>query len=130
VRELAIAAGGAAPSLNELQELFKDEEYLLWADAAGTAVAIALRRGCSARGQLRAWLHALVLAREASERRARGASSSPEKGSGARAAVASSLARTRAVWGEFAARLASAGWALDEAALETGCGPRIGVGSS
>jgi hypothetical protein len=135
MQELVLAGGGkggdgSGPDLYELHELFRDEEYLLCANATGTAVAMALRRGCSARGQLRAWLHALVLAREASEQRGRGPSSSAEKEKGgdrARAAVTSSLTRTRAVWGEFAARLASAGWALDEAALETGCGPRIGV---
>ena len=100
MRELVLADGGkggdgSAPDLYELHELFGDEEYLLCANATGTAVAMALRRGCSARGQLRAWLHALVLAREASERRGRGASSSPEKEKGGdrarAAAVASSL---------------------------------------
>ena len=73
MRELVLAGGskgsdGSGPDLYELHELFRDEEYLLCANATGTAVAMALRRGCSAQG-LRAWLHALVLAREASERR-------------------------------------------------------------
>ncbi len=110
-----LGGGGGRDDLYVLSRLFRQEEYLLRADEAGSDVKMALKRGCSPRGQLKAWLHALILAREARE------GSQGEKDD----AVRVSLERTRAVWGEFAARLASAGWALDDAALETGCGPRI-----
>lgn len=113
IREL-LGGGEGSLDLYALRELFKDEEYLLSASSRGSVV-IALKRGCSARGQLKAWLQALILAKDAS--------SVKDKD---KVAVASSLARTRAVWGEFVARLASGGWAVDDAVLETGCGPRIG----
>lgn len=117
----------APPDLYALSQLFRAEQYLLCSDgeAAGSAVKIALKLGCSARSQLKAWLHSLILAKEASER-ARGGSARGEKGAlAATRAISSSLERTNGLFDEFVLRLASAGWSLDEAALETGCGPRI-----
>jgi hypothetical protein len=130
--EVVLACGkgrdDGGTQLYTLGQLFEDEEYLLCADEAGSTVRIALKRGCSPRGQLKSWLHALIHARqyglvramETSERREEKKSSGGSVGP-----VAASLERTRAVWAEFEGRLSSAGWTMDEAALETGCGPRI-----
>lgn len=110
-----LLSSGGGDDLYALSRIFGGEEYLLRADAAGSEVRIALKQGCSPAGQLKAWLHALIMARDGSL-----------GGEGDAVTVAaSSLKRTRDVWSEFSTRLASAGWALDEAALETGCGPRI-----
>jgi hypothetical protein len=118
----------AAPDLYALSQLFRNEQYLLCSDGeAGSAVKIALKLGCSARSQLKAWLHALILAKAASEL-AKGGSAREKKGDddgGSARAISSSLERTNALFDEIVLRLSSAGWSLDEAALETGCGPRI-----
>jgi Vitamin B6 photo-protection and homoeostasis len=150
-------------TMRHILDKFEDEAYALRAvndDAcarlpnAKAQVHIMLKQDCSAQMQLKAWLQALMLAKDVSEQGNRAIhslpvmdkddsssdGSNPKKGPGDKTAVAvqkneqlrqglnrvgDTLYRTNKLFDEYAVRLQSAGWELDHAILETHAGPRI-----
>jgi hypothetical protein len=50
--------------LEEVLDVFGDEKYVLWpAESSEQAALIVLKEGCTAVDQLKAWAHALLLAK-------------------------------------------------------------------
>lgn len=113
-----------------LARIFKDEWYLLWMQAASGQVLISLKQGCSSKAQLQAWCHALALARRSVEE---GPNTTQQVRRGAGKIgqemmldmVSETLEDTKKTFDEHVLRLASAGWEVDNAALETSAGPRF-----
>ncbi|GES60658.1 DUF647 domain protein [Aspergillus terreus] len=107
-------AGRAGVPLDRLQELFRAEAYLLF--LRGGNAAILLKRGCTPRAQLKAWMHALLAARVLGETR-EGRDEETERVVGVVDATLRFLNQTR-VDGYLDA-LTRAGWDVELAALET-----------
>lgn len=126
------AEGGV---LNSLLEIFKDERYILW-PARGT-ILIALKRGSSPRTQLKAWYHALALARyntktssqkiRENRKRNREPAEHPKNGEIAISDTRSTLEQVSHDFEGLQQRLTSEGWDLDTAAIETRSGARVQI---
>lgn len=118
--------------LSELMYLFKDEQYLLWCQTAPSAkleVLVVLKDGVDARGQLRAWNHALLFAHRLQTVSSNRVKDVLEDKKVVLESVAATLARNRMTFDGHAKRLADAGWDLDIPVLETSSGLRIKVGA-
>ena len=106
--------------LEVLAELFAAEQYLLWYDVDRRSVLIALKDTITNVGQLKAWAHALLVAREL----ARSDLIRQDV-----ATTVDTLRGTLRVVSEhidnYVARLVEAGWDVETAALETRSGSRI-----
>lgn len=112
-------AGRAGVPLGRLQEAFRAEAYILF--LAGGNAAILLKRGCTPRAQLKAWMHALLAARVLGDMHEAG--DETERVVGVVESTLRFLDQTR-VDGYLDA-LTRAGWDVDLAALETRPGRRI-----
>ncbi|GAB1217021.1 hypothetical protein ATERTT37_006242 [Aspergillus terreus] len=112
-------AGRAGVPLGRLQEAFRAEAYILF--LAGGNAAILLKRGCTPRAQLKAWMHALLAARVLGDMHEAG--DETERAFGVVESTLRFLDQTR-VDGYLDA-LTRAGWDVDLAALETRPGRRI-----
>jgi hypothetical protein len=123
--------------LSALTQLFRNQQYILWCqtatprwyDAPGPQlkVLVVLKQGVSPESQLRAWYHALLLARRISLQ---------SRGSNSAVAleplpkemlfhVASTLELATTTFDSYARRLRAVGWELDIPVLETRSGSRI-----
>jgi hypothetical protein len=116
-----------------LARIFKDEWYMLWMNAASGHVLISLKQGCSSKAQLQAWCHALVLARRSVEQGPNTTQQAERRGGKIEQEmmldmVSETLEDTKKTFDEHVLRLASAGWEVDNAALETCAGPRFVFG--
>lgn len=124
--------------LSALVEIFQNERYLLWYDVAKRHALVVLKQGSTSECQLKAWMHALLLAqRHAQQQRAgntgktgliaqEAANSNTEQTTnGARLAeLASTLDTVSETFPEHARRLRAVGWDTSIAALETRSGTR------
>lgn len=139
----------ATATLNDLVQLFAQEQYLLWYDSRRRASLIVLKRGASVEAAVKAWFHGFLVAFEAatiSDKRDRPAQKevetpwkaadtqdlqrpllpSAENGPAADLELLRmTLGRVRAGWPRYAKGLREAGWDLDEGALETRSGVRV-----
>ncbi|KAF1839281.1 DUF647-domain-containing protein [Decorospora gaudefroyi] len=111
------------PSVSELLDTFANEAYILWAGEEVTLIV--LKEGCKPIDQLKAWAHALLLAKRARGKRKDALSPSKDCRSGA--GLRRSLEHVTAVFGEHVGVLREQGWDLDVAVLETRAGTRACV---
>ncbi|OCK81132.1 DUF647-domain-containing protein [Lepidopterella palustris CBS 459.81] len=116
-------------NIYELMQLYTDESYIMWFDASNSEALIVLKKGSTATDQLRAWMHALMLAWRAKAVKQRMSSHA-----GARLSPADTLLeldltlrQIRETFPEYAKSLRSAGWDLEIPALETRSGTRTVV---
>jgi hypothetical protein len=120
------------PPMVYLMEIFKDEDYILAQDVGTNTINIVLKTGITPSGQLKAWLQALILAKQQcdqEEARPSGeAKTIAESDLSRLRAIKESLSRANKSFDEYSMRLSSVGWKLKEAALETQSGPRIQYG--
>jgi hypothetical protein len=119
-QRLLRARDGKSPSLAWFFEAFEKEDYILVISAREKTycrVDILLRQKCGPRTQLKAWFHALVLAREVKD------GSDMEE----RDLVRTSLKKVEATFEEYVTRLERIGWEMDDCMVETHCGPRISM---
>ncbi|KAL1981525.1 hypothetical protein VTN96DRAFT_2506 [Rasamsonia emersonii] len=131
--------------LRRLTELFASESYLLFSSSSSSPArttplqaAIVLKQGCTPVLQLKAWAHALLVARVLSSS---SSSSSPHHSSSSSSIqqqqqqILNVIARTLSFLNEnsrfenYTHALTEAGWDLDIAALETRPGRRIQINS-
>jgi hypothetical protein len=108
--------------LEELLDVFGEEKYVLWpAESAEQAALIVLKEGCTAVDQLKAWAHALLLAK-----RLQGGTSSKDR---FLTELRQTLKDTRRVFEKQVDALNKKGWDLNVAALETRAGTRAQINS-
>lgn len=129
---------GAPVSIDDIASVFRNEKYLLWYDSRKQWVTICLRNGITPEEQLKAWVHALFVAKEVRHQGAR------EKGDGklqtttttqqqqlSKEALLTILETTLHDLGmsftNTVERLKEAGWDLGTAVLETKPGYRVGI---
>lgn len=122
--------------LSTLMQLFRYQHYILWYEIetatwrtnSGPHVIIVLKEGSTARGQVKAWYHALLLSRQlhklrSTTRKQLGCSKDSPIVSFKH--VASTLQIVDKTFEAHARRLKAAGWDLEIPALETCSGCRI-----
>ena len=114
-------------SIRTLLETFQDEHYLLWFDPSSKRAVICLKKGENARAQLKAWTHALLLAREINDQHpAEKIAQSSDKN------IIEAIRKTLQVHShrslDFFEQLGKLGWLIETPALETRPGQRIMTG--
>ncbi|KNG52312.1 duf647 domain-containing protein [Stemphylium lycopersici] len=121
---------------SDLLDIFITEAYVLWPATTADEALIVLKAGCGPIDQLRAWAHALLLAKRA--RSGDGSSGSkPDDGASPKAAKGdlnaelAELTRTlkdvRAMFERYGDVMREKGWDLGAAAMETKAGTRLQV---
>ena len=117
-------SGQAAVGLQELRDLYGEEQYLLWYDDTRQPprIVIALKQGATNVSQLKAWTHALLAIRYFTQDQETSGTRSAEQ---VRQALADLLRRLCRDFDRYIPRLREAGWDVDAAALETRSGSRI-----
>lgn len=114
--------GDVSVTLTQLVGVFRDEKHLLWYDYAKRRVTVCLKEGVDTEGQLKAWLHALLLAQQVHQGRVNSVGPSHQELLGV---VKDTLGDIGVSWKSMARRLKEAGWDVDTAVLETVPGYRI-----
>jgi hypothetical protein len=119
--------------VQELANIFHMQKYLLWptnVGSGGLRVLICLKTGASANDQLKAWSHALIVAKELATKKGGhddgggGGAYSYEKKLGIVRATMDEMDRT---FPGFAERLVEMGWDVNTACIETSSGFRISI---
>lgn len=107
-------------SLDQLFEMFRSEEYILWYDEPHHDAFIVLKSGATPNSQLKAWAHALWLCHRITE---------SKKTFQDKEMTLELLASTREdvckTWDDNVALLRAAGWDLETASLETTSAVRV-----
>ena len=104
----------------EWKNVFKDCGYLLWFDLKTQSALMLLKLGASARDQLEAWVHGLVMAKQVHE-----SSSNPSHAADIVGGLRSTRTAVKEIFAKHAAALESAGWNLQGSTLETRGGIRV-----
>ena len=117
--------GGAEPRLSHLQDVMAGEGHMLWWDGRQERALLVLKQGVSAEGQLKAWAHALLVAREWSEGKADEKSRGPGE---VLRLVTSTLEALNRRWAREVKEMRERGWDVDTASLETRPGTRVRTG--
>lgn len=116
-------------SIHSVADIFQNEKHLLWYDSRKRWVTICLRNGITPEEQLKAWAHALFVAKEVRHREKRRGDGGKMQMSGE--ALLSVLETTLQDLGvsfpSTIERLKKAGWDLSTTALETKPGYRVGI---
>jgi hypothetical protein len=115
--------------VQELANVFRMQKYLLWPTKGGRGglprVLICLKAGACANDQLKAWSHALIVAKElATAKKGHNDGGGYEKKLGIVRATMDEMDRT---FPGFAERLVEMGWDVDTACIETSSGFRISI---
>jgi hypothetical protein len=118
-----------AIKLSDLMDIFANEAYILWfADSDHEAIVV-LKEGCSPLDHLKAWAHALLLARELRSNVVRDAQDPGDKSlaQGRLAATRRTLDTADELFRKFVPALEHKGWDLHVASLETRAGVRAQI---
>lgn len=118
-----------ASLMSALLDTFADEAYILWPGYAEKDSLIVLKAGCSPIDQLKAWAHALLLAKTV---RGEGSKSKPADDDASLfkdrlAEIRRTSEHTRVLFTEHVQVLKNKGWDLDVVALETRAGTRVWI---
>jgi hypothetical protein len=114
--------------LEEVLDVFGDEKYVLWpAESSEQAALIVLKEGCTAVDQLKAWAHALLLAKRLRDGRLDDDTSIPHDR--LLAELRQTLKDMREMFVNHVDTLREKGWDLNVAALETRAGTRAHIDS-
>lgn len=110
----------ARVDLAYLFRVFSEEKYVLFFDTRARIATVVLKQGATPTDQLKAWMHALLVARTMQQ--------GPEEGQDGEeitTVISSCLARISTIFQEHGEALAQAGWDFESGALETKPGKRI-----
>ena len=118
--------------LERALQITVQEGHVMWWDPRGRRALVVLKEGADAVGQLKAWVHALLVARawagnadqETGLERADTRAGKEER---AWRVVESALSELNAQWDKVVTALRVAGWEVDVATLETVPGTRVRV---
>ncbi|KAH9881603.1 hypothetical protein IAQ61_000330 [Plenodomus lingam] len=111
--------------ISELLHVFVDEAYILWPASSAGHFLIVLKEGCTPMDQLKAWAHALLLAKGYSLPGAKSVVDQTSLAGNRLADVRRTLADTRTMFEKYSGAMRDAGWDLNIAALETLGGTRV-----
>lgn len=111
--------------ISALVSLFKKEEYILWFDRKTKRASIVLKCGVRPTSQLKAWSHALMVARRVASQS--GAADEDEKPSTMLDILESTLRQHSEMFDGYISRLKEAGWDVETASLETKPGMRVEI---
>jgi hypothetical protein len=116
-------------NLSDLIGVFVNEAYILWFTDVDYEALIVLKDGCTPIDQLKAWTHALLLARRLQSQLPKDKlknddASSPQ---GRLGEMRRTLTEANEVFAEYITILGQSGWDLDVAALETRVGVRAQI---
>lgn len=112
-------------TMSEVLDVFVDEAYLLWPASSADHVLVVLKEGCTPMDQLKAWAHALSVAKRLPSTWGKPVADRPSLARDRLAEVRRTLVDTRTMFERYAAAMRDAGWDLDVAALETRAGTRV-----
>ncbi|KAK2763912.1 hypothetical protein FQN54_009531 [Arachnomyces sp. PD_36] len=107
-----------------LLALFEKEEYILWFDGARRRATIVLKRDVSPTSQLKAWSHALLVARKAETQ---STTTGGDKSPTTLDIFESTLKGHSQKFDGHISRLREAGWDVETASLETTPGKRVDI---
>ncbi|KAG9190645.1 hypothetical protein G6011_08733 [Alternaria panax] len=118
-----------AIQISELLTIFTGEAYMTCPAASAVDVSIVLKAGCGPNDQLKAWAHALLLAKRARDGRGH-AGNKPNTASAPPkdrliAELRQTLEDVRAMFDKYGDEMRGKGWDLDVAAMETRAGTRL-----
>ncbi|KAL7274991.1 hypothetical protein RUND412_002085 [Rhizina undulata] len=114
--------------LSDVAKVFQMQQYIMWHDVEKTRVMICLKSGITAPQQLKAWVHALIVAKEIRDRIAQGGKTGPLISKKMTLDIIEKALRVLSLSFEGSVeRLRSAGWDLSTAALETRPGYRVAI---
>jgi hypothetical protein len=118
---------GESFGLRRVLAIYESEAHVVWPEEydARLQLHIILKKECSPRQQLKAWLQALILAKDGIGCGA--VISDAKAGVDPMEGVLSSLKDANRLFDEYSKRLQSQGWDMDSAMLETRCGSRLSV---
>jgi hypothetical protein len=120
-----------AIQISELLAVFTGEAYITCPAASAADISIVLKAGCGPNDQLKAWAHALLLAKRARD----GKGHSGNKPNTALAPpkdrliaeLRQTLEDVRAMFDKYGDEMRGKGWDLDAAAMETRPGTRLQI---
>ena len=123
---IVAAVGGAGKGVAEamlgrLLKIMAGEAHVLWWEERRKLAWLVLKEGASPEGQLKAWAHALLVARGWSEGKAAGKPPGPDE---LLESVGSTLETLNGRWARVVADLQRKGWDVETASLETRPGTR------
>lgn len=117
-------------SISNIVKVFRNEKHLLWYDSGKRWVTICLKNNITPEEQLKAWVHALLVAKEVRHHREKRRSD----GGNMQLSVEELLGILETTLHDLGVffqstteRLRAAGWDLSTAALETKPGYRVGI---
>jgi hypothetical protein len=118
-----------AIKLPDLMDIFVNEAYILWFADCNYEAIVVLKEGCTPLDQLKAWAHALLLAREVQGHVVK---NKPDRddtslAQGRLVTMRRTLEAASELFRSNAATLEQKGWDLDIAALETRAGIRAQI---
>lgn len=118
-------------SIHNVANVFQNEKHLLWYDSRKRWVTICLRNGITPEEQLKAWAHALFVAKEVRHREKRRGDGGKIQLSGEAllGVLETTLQDLDVSFPSTIERLKKAGWDLSTTALETKPGYRVGISS-
>lgn len=116
-------------SISNVAKVFRNEKHLLWYDSQKRWVTICLRNGITPEEQLKAWVHALFVAKEVRHREKRRSDGGNTQMSGEAllGVLETTLHDLGVSFPSTIERLRKAGWDLSTTALETKPGYRVGI---
>jgi hypothetical protein len=120
-----------AIQISELLTVFTSEAYIMSPAASAPDMSIVLKAGCGPNDQLKAWAHALLLAKRARDGKGHSDnkpnSASPPAKDRLMAELRQTLEDVRAMFEKYGDEMRGKGWDLDVAAMETRAGTRLQI---
>ncbi|KAH6858360.1 vitamin B6 photo-protection and homoeostasis-domain-containing protein [Alternaria alternata] len=121
-----------AIQISELLTVFTSEAYIACPAASAVDISIVLKAGCGPNDQLKAWAHALLLAKRARDGKGHSGNkpntaSAPPKDR-LIAELRQTLEDVRVMFDKYGNEMMGKGWDLDVAAMETRAGTRLQIG--
>lgn len=121
----AAGDGNSVLGISDVANVFRNEKHVLWYDSRGQMVTICLKNDITPEDQLKAWVHALFVAREARHREAKDGKRQTPKD--LLSVLETTLHDLGMSFTDNVKRLKGVGWDLGTAVLETKPGYRVGI---
>jgi len=114
------AIGGLGVPMEDLLDAFRGERYVLWFHVSKQKAVVMLKEGADANDQLKAWCHALRIAKAWSVK-----TEQHNRHDNALNVVRATCEENNKSWHNYCTKLEKAGWDLAASVLESTPGPRL-----